>query len=125
MARRSQEIDWFWYVGKDPLSVEYELTTGLVHGIPPLRTNKRSQPGSRVIADIPGHEAGCLQDIQLPIVTSYEDEWLEYGGAAGSCGAFEVDVVDLAVSGDLELLLERDSKWTANGGPDKPGLQKE
>lgn len=70
---------------------------------------KSSRTGSVVVADIPGHEAGLLEDIQLASMISCEARWLKYGGASGSGGGSEFDVVDPLILGDLKLLFERDA----------------
>lgn len=73
---RSQKIYCSLYRGDDPLSFGYDFTIGHVYDIPPLRLIKKSEMGSAIAVDIPGHVVGWLQVIQLTSITHCEDQWL-------------------------------------------------
>lgn len=55
--RRSQEIDWSRYGGTDPAFLGYDLKTGPVFNVPPLRANKRTKTGSTTVFDVLRREA--------------------------------------------------------------------
>lgn len=53
-----------------------------------------------------------LHYIQLITITSRETELLEFGGASGSDGGYQVVLVGLPMLDDLPLLFKKDARWT-------------
>lgn len=79
----------------------YQLSTWPVFGVPPLRSNMRSNTGSLVIVDNSGHELSWLHDVQAAINASFEAECPTYGCASNSGGDPEITIVDPLVLEDL------------------------
>lgn len=109
---------------RDPPFFVYEVLTGSVFDVPPLRANKRSKKDSGVIVDIPSHEGSWLQEVQFASVASCTVEWFTYGSALDSGRGPEVVVVDLRVLDELQLCSNRNDGWTKDVGAAKHELQK-
>lgn len=72
----------------------YELTTGQVFDVQPLRTNRKLRTYFRTVVDVPGREILWVPDLHLPSVNNCEAKWRNFGAAARSRTGIETDVVN-------------------------------